>query len=65
MMSQSTLAGMVGSTRSRINYFMNKFARLGFIETDGGLTVNRSLLRVIPGDHSCPLTSSPLTVTRS
>jgi CRP/FNR family transcriptional regulator, cyclic AMP receptor protein len=46
MTSQSTLAGMVGSTRSRINYFMNKFERLGFIETDGGLTVNRSLLRV-------------------
>ena len=47
MISQSTLAAMVGSTRSRINYFMNKFARLGFIETAGGLTVNRSLLRVI------------------
>ena len=45
-MSQSTLAGMVGSTRSRINYFMNKFERLGFINTAGGLTVTRSLLRV-------------------
>ena len=48
-MSQSTLAGMVGSTRSRINYFMNKFARLGFITTDGGLTVNRSLASYLRG----------------
>ena len=46
MMSQSTLAGIVGSTRSRVNYFMNRFERLGFIETAAGLTVKRSLLRV-------------------
>jgi CRP/FNR family transcriptional regulator, cyclic AMP receptor protein len=46
MMSQSTLAGIVGSTRSRVNYFMNRFERLGFIERAGGLTVKRSLLRV-------------------
>lgn len=45
-MSQSTLAGIVGSTRSRVNYFMTKFERLGFIDTNDGLTVNRSLLRV-------------------
>jgi CRP/FNR family transcriptional regulator, cyclic AMP receptor protein len=52
MMSQSTLAGMVGSTRSRINYFMNTFERLGFIKTNGGLTVNRSLLRVTQETHA-------------
>jgi CRP/FNR family transcriptional regulator, cyclic AMP receptor protein len=46
MMSQSTLAGIVGSTRSRVNYFMNRFERLGFIERAGGLTIKRSLLRV-------------------
>lgn len=46
-MSQSTLAGMVGSTRSRINHFMNKFERLGFIERKGGLTVKSSLLRLV------------------
>jgi CRP/FNR family transcriptional regulator, cyclic AMP receptor protein len=46
MMSQSVLAGIVGSTRSRVNYFMNRFERLGFIERAGGLTVKRSLLRV-------------------
>jgi CRP/FNR family transcriptional regulator, cyclic AMP receptor protein len=46
MMSQSTLAGIVGSTRSRVNFFMNRFERLGFIETAGGLTVKRSLLRI-------------------
>ena len=44
-MSQSTLAGIVGSTRSRVNYFTNRFERLGLLETSGGLTVKRSLLR--------------------
>jgi ssDNA-specific exonuclease RecJ len=45
-MSQATLADMVGTTRSRINYFITKFERLGFIDTNDGLTVNRSLLGV-------------------
>ena len=43
--SQSTLAGIVGSTRSRVNYFMNRFARLGLLDTSGGLTVKRALRR--------------------
>jgi len=41
---------MVGTTRSRISFFMNKFRRLGFIHYDGHLTVNRSLMNVILHD---------------
>jgi CRP/FNR family cyclic AMP-dependent transcriptional regulator len=48
--SQETLAEMVGSTRSRVNFFMTKFKRLGFIEYNGGLKVNHSLLTVILHD---------------
>ena len=50
-MSQETLAEMVGTTRSRVNFFMNKFRDLGFIEYNGGdITVNRSLLTVVLHD---------------
>ena len=45
--SQETLAEMVGTTRSRVNFFMNRFKKLGFIGVDGGLTVNNSLLSVV------------------
>jgi CRP/FNR family cyclic AMP-dependent transcriptional regulator len=45
--SQETLAEMVGTTRSRVSYFMNKFRKLGFIKYNGGIQVNDSLLRVI------------------
>jgi CRP-like cAMP-binding protein len=45
--SQETLAEMIGATRSRVNFFMNKFKKLGFIEDNGGLKVNHSLLTVI------------------
>jgi CRP/FNR family transcriptional regulator, cyclic AMP receptor protein len=45
--SQETLASMVGTTRSRVNFFMNKFRRLGFIEYNGRITVNKSLLTVV------------------
>jgi len=48
--SQEVLAEMVGTTRSRVNFFMNKFRRLGFIEYNGGLRVNRSLLSVVLHD---------------
>lgn len=44
--SQETLAGMVGTTRSRVSFFMNKFKKLGFIECNAGLRVHRSLLAV-------------------
>ena len=45
--SQETLAEMVGTTRSRVNFFMNKFRKLGFIEYNGVLKVNNSLLSVV------------------
>jgi len=45
--SQETLASMVGTTRSRVNFFMNKFRRLGFIKYNGGLQVHSSLLSVV------------------
>jgi CRP/FNR family transcriptional regulator, cyclic AMP receptor protein len=48
--SQETLAEMVGTTRSRVNFFMNKFRALGFIEYNGGLKVNSSLLSVVLHD---------------
>ena len=48
--SQETLAEMVGTTRSRVSYFMNKFRRLGFIKYNGGIHVHDSLLRVILHD---------------
>jgi len=49
-LSQETLAEMVGTTRSRVNFFMNKFRKLGFIEYNGGLTVNGSLLSIVLHD---------------
>ena len=48
--SQETLAEMVGTTRSRVNFFMNKFRKLGFIEYNGGLKINNSLLTVVLRD---------------
>jgi CRP/FNR family transcriptional regulator, cyclic AMP receptor protein len=48
--SQETLAEMVGTTRSRVNFFMNKFKKLGFIKYNGGLHVNDSLLSVVLHD---------------
>ena len=48
--SQETLAEMIGTTRSRVNFFMNKFRDLGFIEYNGGLTINTSLLSVVLHD---------------
>ena len=48
--SQETLAEMIGTTRSRVNFFMNKFKKLGFIEYKGKLQVNASLLSVVLHD---------------
>jgi CRP/FNR family cyclic AMP-dependent transcriptional regulator len=45
--SQETLAEMIGTTRSRVNFFMNKFRKLGFIDYNGGLRVHSSLLSVV------------------
>jgi CRP/FNR family transcriptional regulator, cyclic AMP receptor protein len=45
--SQETLAEMIGTTRSRVSFFMNKFRKLGFISYNGGIEVHRSLLNVV------------------
>jgi CRP-like cAMP-binding protein len=49
-LSQELLAEMVGTTRSRVNFFMNKFRKLGFIEYNGELRINTSLLTVVLHD---------------
>jgi len=48
--SQETLAKIVGTTRSRVNFFMNKFRDLGFLTYDDAITVHRSLLTVVLHD---------------
>ena len=48
--SQETLAEMIGATRSRVNFFMNKFRKLGLIEYNGGLMINSSLLSIVLHD---------------
>ena len=45
--SQETLAGMIGTTRSRVSHFMNKFRKLGFIHYNGGMLVHSSLLNIV------------------
>jgi CRP-like cAMP-binding protein len=45
--SQEMLAEMIGTTRSRVNMFMNKFRKLGFIQYNGGIKINKSLLTVV------------------
>jgi predicted XRE-type DNA-binding protein len=45
--SQETLAEMIGTTRSRVSFFMNKFRKLGFIEYNGHLEVHSSLLNMV------------------
>ena len=50
--SQETLAEMIGTTRSRVSFFMNKFRKLGFIEYNGALAVHNSLLNVVLHDNS-------------
>jgi hypothetical protein len=48
--SQETLAEMIGTTRARVNFFMNRFRKLGFIEYNGGLKIHNSLLSVVLHD---------------
>jgi len=48
--SQETLAEMVGTTRSRVSFFMNRFRKLGFVEYDGRIRVKKSLLNVVLHD---------------
>jgi CRP/FNR family transcriptional regulator, cyclic AMP receptor protein len=49
-MSQETLAEMIGTTRSRVSYFMNRFRKMGFIDYNGALHVHSALLTVVLGD---------------
>jgi CRP/FNR family cyclic AMP-dependent transcriptional regulator len=49
-LSQEVLAEMIGTTRSRVNFFMNRFRKLGFIEYNGGIKINSSLLSVVLHD---------------
>jgi CRP-like cAMP-binding protein len=48
--SRATLADMIGTTRARVDFFMKKFTKLGFIESDHGLAINSSLLNVVLHD---------------
>jgi len=48
--SQETLAEMVGTTRSRVSFFMNRFRKLGFIQYNGGIHINKALLNVVLHD---------------
>jgi CRP/FNR family cyclic AMP-dependent transcriptional regulator len=48
--SQETLAEIIGTTRSRVSFFMNKFRRLGLIDYNGQIEVHRSLLNVVLHD---------------
>ncbi len=50
-LSQETLAEMIGTTRSRVSHFMNKFRNLGYIEYNGQLKVHKSLLKVVLADQ--------------
>jgi CRP/FNR family transcriptional regulator, cyclic AMP receptor protein len=49
--TQETLADMIGTTRSRVSFFMNRFRKLGFIEYNGRIRVHKSLLNIILHDH--------------
>ncbi len=67
--SQETLAEMIGTTRSRVSYFMNRFRKLGFIHYDGRIQVHKSLLNVIlldqlPGENAQKPVIPPLPKAR-
>jgi CRP/FNR family transcriptional regulator, cyclic AMP receptor protein len=51
IISQETLAEMIGTTRSRVSFFMNRFRKLGFVDYDGRIRVHKSLLNVVLHDH--------------
>ena len=54
-----TLAQMVGTTRSRVNFFMNKFRKLGYIDYNGRISIHSSLLSVVLHDHSVGALDEP------
>jgi CRP-like cAMP-binding protein len=61
--TQETLAEMIGTTRSRVSFFMNRFRKLGFIEYDGRIRVHRSLLSVVLHDLTAPTRIFTTTAT--
>ena len=67
--TQATLADMIGTTRSRVSFFMNRFRRLGFIEYNGRIRVHQSLLNVMLHDqlpeHNAEMPPLPDTPARS
>jgi CRP/FNR family transcriptional regulator, cyclic AMP receptor protein len=65
--TQETLAEMIGTTRSRVSFFMNRFRKLGFIEYNGGIKVHKSLLNIILHDrlHEDNAAAPPLSDTPS
>ncbi len=58
--TQESLAEMIGTTRSRVSFFMNRFRKLGFIEYNGRITVHKSLLNVILHDQLDQNTAAPV-----
>ena len=58
--SQETLAEMIGTTRSRVSFFMNRFRRLGFISYNGHLEVHSSLLSVVLHDDQGTVRSADM-----
>ena len=60
--SQETLAEMVGTIRSRVSFFMNRFRKLGFIEYNGDLEVHNSLLNVVLHDNPGRRQNEPLVM---
>jgi hypothetical protein len=49
--TQTTLAEMIGTTRSRVSFFMNRFRKLGYIDYNGGIRVHKSLLNAVLHDR--------------
>jgi CRP-like cAMP-binding protein len=58
--SQETLAEMIGTTRSRVSHFMNKFRQMGFIDYNGHLEIHSSLLSVVLNDQKSNVVAAPL-----
>jgi CRP/FNR family transcriptional regulator, cyclic AMP receptor protein len=58
-LNQETLAEMIGTTRSRVSFFMNKFRKLGFIDYDGKIEVHQSLLNSVLHDKPELKTDEP------
>ena len=59
-MSQETVAEMIGTTRSRVSHFMNKFRQLGFIDYNGKLEIHSSLLSVLLNEQPSDVKAPPL-----